>query len=144
MGNSAGAFTIAALMTRKRKDCEVLFQRAIFESGAPATMSFRSQDSYYPYYNALLEDHGITADAPLHERIRGLKALTSQQLMNFENRHFPFGNYGCTAEEGPYAVFDKASFTKLAIGDWDPSVQEVMIGCVNDEASLSGAAIQVN
>lgn len=144
MGNSAGAFSIAALMTRNRHgSTEELFRNVIFESGAPGTMSFRTQDSYFPYYDKLLAKAGSGSKAQLSERLAALRALSSQDLMEFEGQNFPFGNYGCTCETGPNAIFDAHPFEKLTVGDWDPKVEHAMLGCVESEGSLSGAPLKV-
>lgn len=145
MGNSAGAFSIAALMTRNRgeRNEEMLFKRAIFESGAPCTMSWRSSSSHFPYYDKLLALAGCSPRASRSEKVAALRNLTSQQLMEFEGANFPFGNYGVTAEVGKGAIFSTPPFEALARGDWDPFVTEVMIGCVTHEASLSGAPLRV-
>lgn len=144
MGNSAGAFSIAALMACYRHDpSEKLFSNAIFESGAPCTMSFRSKDSYFPYYDQLLKRAGVSTDSPLQDRLQALRNLSSEDLMKFEGEYFPFGNYGCTQETGSHAVFDEHPFDRLSRGDWDPHVKCVMIGCVEHEASLSGGPLKV-
>ncbi|RDW75943.1 hypothetical protein BP5796_06764 [Coleophoma crateriformis] len=143
MGNSAGAWSIAALMTRKGKEEEMLFRKVIFSSGGPATMSFRPAGSYYPYYDELLARAGVEKSASLEQRLEAIKALPASEILQFSNEYFPYGNFGATEEVGPGAVFDKASFEYFNVGDYDPHVEACLVGCVTNESTLSGHAMKM-
>lgn len=143
MGNSAGAWSIGALMTRKGKEDEMLFKKVIFSSGGPATMSFRPKGSYYPYYDELLARAGVEKSASLEQRLEAIKRLPASEILQFSNEYFPYGNFGTTEEVGPGAVFEKASFEYFNVGDYDPHVEACLVGCVTNESTLSGHALKM-
>ncbi len=79
-------------------------------------MSFRPKGCYYPYYEEFLAKAGVSTSTPLPERIKALKAIPAEEVLEFSNEYFPYGNFGATVEEGPGAIFDKPSFEYLNVG----------------------------
>lgn len=106
-------------------------------------MSFRPKGSSYPYYDELLKKAGVSSSTPLQERIAALKAIPGEEILQFSNEYFPYGNFGATTEEGPGAVFDKPSFEYFNKGDYDPNVVACLVGCVTNESTLSGHAMKM-
>jgi hypothetical protein len=79
-------------------------------------MSFRPRGSYYPYYDQLLAKAGVSSSTPQQERVAAIKAIPAEDILEFSNQYFPYGNFGATVEEGPGAIFDKPSFEYLHEG----------------------------
>ncbi|KAK8845288.1 hypothetical protein IAR55_006001 [Kwoniella newhampshirensis] len=144
MGNSAGGFALSLILGRNRVNSTFkLFKRIILQSGTIGTAPFRPPAYSYPFYDDLLRHFNIEATTP-SERVQALRAVPADALFAFANEHRPPGGWGAYEETGPNAVFDQSPLEVLKRGLWDPEVEAVLLGNVEDEGTMFGPVFNID
>lgn len=142
-GESAGAFSVACLISRNRKtDSPSLFQRAICQSGSPSTMKFRPATWEYPAWSLMLKTFGLDDPAlTAAQRIEGLRKVDAQELCDFAMNNSGMGVWGGIVQEG--GLWTAQPEVAMREGKFDRGVKEFVLGCNQDEGTLFAAAFQV-
>ena len=143
-GESAGAFSVACLITRNRKtDSPSLFQRAICQSGSPSTMKFRPATWQFPVWDLMLKTFGLDDPAlTAAQRVEGLRKVDAQELCDFAMNNSGMGVWGGIVQEG--GLWEMQPEVAVREGKFDRGVKEFVLGCNEDEGTLFAAAFQVS
>jgi carboxylesterase type B len=144
-GESAGAFSIASLITRQRPESSpTLFSRVILQSGSPSTMKFHPSTKPYIGYAALLTKYSLDSpELSAADRIAGLRKIPAKELMEFAAK--TGGGWGGTFQTGnAHALWEVDPEVKYREGNFDPSVKEFILGSNKDEGSLFSSAFNVS
>ena len=143
-GESAGAFSVACLITRTRKaDSPSLFQRAICQSGSPSTMKFRPATWKFPVWDLMLKTFGLDNPAlTATQRVDGLRKVDAQELCDFAMNNSGMGVWGGIVQKG--GLWDMQPEVAVREGKFDRGVKDFVLGCNEDEGTLFAAAFQVS
>ncbi|BGP10310.1 hypothetical protein JCM10049v2_006193 [Rhodotorula toruloides] len=139
-GQSAGAFLISHLLVSGKK----LFKRAICQSGAAETMLLRPVSQAYPAYTSILESIGVPSTASATERLSALRSAPAETLLSLHNAAHSFTSLSLALEpkvEG--AIWTEGTMKRFERGEWDPWVEEVILGTTEDEGTIFASAFQL-
>ncbi|ORY81845.1 Alpha/Beta hydrolase protein [Leucosporidium creatinivorum] len=130
-GQSAGAFIISNLLVTGKK----LFTKAIMQSGAAGTMLIKPPNESYPAASHILNFYGPGGATP-EARLNALRSVSAEAIHKAHNDSYRWGGVNLTLEEGPKAIWTKATIERLEAGEWDEWIERVIIGTTEDEGTI--------
>ncbi|GAA99175.1 uncharacterized protein L969DRAFT_93637 [Mixia osmundae IAM 14324] len=142
VGESAGAFVISQLLVCGRK----LFTRAILQSGFAATCPVAPLVEQYSYrwYPQLLELAGVDVESSTAvERVEALRKLDTDTLNEWIMDPQRMHQWGMVLESGSQAIWREPTNLKIERGEIDPWVEEIILGCNEDEGTLFCYSMQL-
>ncbi|BFZ56085.1 hypothetical protein PYCC9005_003127 [Savitreella phatthalungensis] len=128
-GESAGAASVGYHVG----GIDPCFQKAIMQSGAASTMAYQSVEQHEKLWLKLLDFLHIAKDDP--DRVAKARAVSTAQIQDFVAR-YPGIKYAACRERGIFSIWDKHPDTRIAAGEWIPSLESVMLGVTRDEGTM--------
>lgn len=98
----------------------------------------------YPAYTSILESIGVPSTASATERLSALRSAPAETLLSLHNAAHSFTSLSLALEpkvEG--AIWTEGTMKRFERGEWDPWVEEVILGTTEDEGTIFASAFQV-
>jgi hypothetical protein len=102
----------------------------------------RTADKSYPAYPLLISRY--TSAATPSARLASLLALSTADLLAAHIETYKWGGVSLTLEDGPKAIWTKSTLERITEGDWDKSIEGVVLGTNEDEGSLFAWGMKVS
>lgn len=97
----------------------------------------------YPAYSHIINSHGPSA-ATSEARIRALRSVPAEDLLQSHNETNRFGGINLTIEQGSGAIWTEATLDRLRRGEHDPWIEAVILGTTEDEGTMFTLGMRLN
>lgn len=128
-GESAGAASVGYHVG----GIDPVFTKAILQSGAASTMGFQTVDLHEKLWQKLLRFCEVDPKDPA--RVAKMRAVPLEKLMDFVMQN-PGARFNACKEQGPFAIWDVHPDSRIANGEWVPSLQAVTLGVCKHEGTM--------